>query len=221
MSVVRSAILGFVNVEGDAAELGPGDITLQTYQAAAGRYAERTPRRPTADPFADRVLDLIRGTEVLEIGSGPGWDADYLQARGCRVRRTDATPAFVEALRSKGHDATILDARTDDLGGPWDLIFANAVLLHLTRSEFSDFVGRARAAVSSDGLLAISLKEGDGEGWSQAKLDLPRYFVYWREDAVRAILQTAGWSIEHLEHRQRREPVLFIIARAKPALPRS
>lgn len=190
----------------------PGSITRQTYQAAAEAYARRTPRRGP-DEFLDRVVELMPGAEVLEIGSGPGWDADHLEVRGCRVTRTDVTPAFVDALRAAGHQARTLDVRTDDLGGPWDVILANAVLLHLTRAEFADAVTRARAAVRPGGLLAISLKEGDGERWSEAKLELPRYFVYWREPAVRDVLEQAGWTIEHLDHRQRSEPWLMIIAR--------
>jgi protein-L-isoaspartate O-methyltransferase len=33
---------------------------------------------------------------ILELGSGPGWDAAYLERRGVQVTRSDATRAFVE-----------------------------------------------------------------------------------------------------------------------------
>lgn len=93
-------------------------------------------------------------------------------------------------------------------------MLADAVLLHLTREEFVDVLQRARRPVRSGGLLATTLKEGDGEAWTQAKLDLPRYFTYWREPAVRAALRATGWQVLSLDHvTGRLEPWLFVVAR--------
>jgi len=68
----------------------------------------------------------------------------------------------------------------DDFGGPYDAVLADAVLLHVTREQFVDVLQRARHAVASGGVLAITLKEGDGEAWTEAKLGRPRHFTYWR-----------------------------------------
>ena len=53
-----------------------------------------------------------------------------------------------------------LDVRTAELGGPYEAILADAVLLHLTREQFADVLRRARCAVVDGGLLAFTLKEG-------------------------------------------------------------
>lgn len=66
----------------------------------------------------DRYADLVGSGRVLELGSGPGWDALHLEARGVRVTRSDATGAFLTRLRAAGHEALHLGVRTDDLGGP-------------------------------------------------------------------------------------------------------
>ena len=151
---------------------------------------------------------------VLEIGSGPGWDADYLESRGPRVLRTDGAAAFVQRLQAAGHQARLLDVRVDALGGPYDAVLADAVLLHVSREQFVDVLQRARQAVASGGVLAITLKEGDGEAWTEAKLGRPRHFTYWREPAVRAALTDTGWQVFSLEHVAGRvAPWLFIIAR--------
>lgn len=47
-------------------------------------------------------------------------------------------------------------------------------------------------ATRPDGVLALTLKEGDGEAWSEAKLSSPRWFVYWREGPLRGPLSDAG-----------------------------
>jgi hypothetical protein len=44
---------------------------------------------------------------------------------------------------------------------------------------------RTRRSVVNDGVLAFTVKEGDGAAWSDAKLGLPRHFTYWRAQAVR------------------------------------
>ena len=191
----------------------PDDATLAAYQSRAQEYVDRTPwPSPHRAAILDRLVSLAAPGPVLEIGSGPGRDADYLEARGVRVIRTDATPAFVDRLRDAGHDARLLDARTDPLGGPYQGIFANAVLLHLSRDQFEDLLRRARAAIAAGGVLAFTLKEGDGEEWSEQKLGLPRHFTYWREPAVRAALERAGWPDALVDHVAGREDWLHVIA---------
>lgn len=155
---------------------------------------------PAVRSFLDRLIDRLNGHSVLELGSGPGTDADYLERGGVRVVRTDAAGAFVEMMRARGVEARRLDVRRDPLGGPYDAVLANAVLLHLTPTQLRDALLRLRGAVRDGGLLAFTVKEGDGAGWSTAKLDLPRRFTFWREDGLRALLLETGWAIDSFEH---------------------
>jgi len=192
------------------------DITLRSYQAAAQRYADHsTAPSPALGAFLDRVADLVGAGRLLEVGSGPGLDATYLRRRGVDVWPTDATPAFVEMLRSAGHEVRLLDVRFGDLGGPWQGALAQAVLLHLDRAQFTDALDRVREAVVDGGVLAFTVKEGDGDGWSEAKLDLPRHFTYWRERPLRDALAQSRWDVQSVDHVVgRAEPWLYVMARA-------
>lgn len=200
---------------GEAAR--PGDVTLATYETAAHLYlANLLPPWPPLLSFLDRFAELVGSGRVLELGSGPGRDASYLESRGPRVRRTDAAREFVEMMRTEGHDAQLLDVRRGDLDGPYDAVFANAVLLHLSREEFRDVLERSRRAVVDGGVLAFTLKEGEGEAWSYAKLDLPRHFTYWRESEVRAVLDRTGWTLRSIEHvKGRTDDWLYVFAHAQ------
>jgi SAM-dependent methyltransferase len=199
----------------------PADATLAAYQSRAQEYLRGTTRSPELNAYLDQFAALARPGPVLEIGSGPGWDAEYLESRGVRVIRTDATPAFVALLRAAGHDARLLDARTDPLGGPYQGILANAVLLHLSRDQFGSVLRRARTATAVGGVLGFTLKEGDGAGWSDHKLGVPRHFTYWREPAVRTALHRAGWPDVSVTHVAGRENWLYVLARTSTTLRRS
>ncbi len=188
---------------------GAAAATVRAYDDAAAEYRDGTADLP--DPVAAAIGRLAavlpRGARVLEIGSGPGRDAAALEAAGLRVRRTDITPAFVEMLRADGYDADVLDPLYDDLadpaapGSPYDAVWAGACLLHVDRDDLPTVVGRLAEATRPGGLLHASLKEGDGESWSvHGNVSSPRHFTYWREEALRAVLEGAGWSVEHVGH---------------------
>ncbi len=199
--------------------------TLAAYQQAAAKYLQRSPRHqsPAYERFLETVLSEVAGSavagepSVLELGSGPGLDADFFESRGLSVLRTDATPAFLDRLRAQGHRAELLDVLLEELGGPYDLVFANAVLLHLPPEQLAAVLSKIRRAVPLDGIFAFTVKEGDGEAWSTDKLELPRYFAYWREPALRVMLAETGWNVFSLDHIQGRvEDWLYVICRPSP-----
>ena len=175
--------------------------TLAAYEAAAERYARAQFPTPPEGVigFIDSVAArLPAGAAVLEIGSATGQDAELLEQRGLRVRRSDATLAFVRSLRARGLQAEHLNVLTGELGGPWEAVYANAVFLHLSGQELARVLARTAAAVIPGGLLAFTLKEGDGTAWSSHKLGLPRHFTYWREEPLRALIAASPWKLEHL-----------------------
>ena len=192
--------------------------TLAAYEAGVDRYVDALAPRPIG-PFVDYrerfVADLPAGAELLELGSGPGLDADWFSSRGFDVRRTDATVAFVERLRERGHAADVLDVITDELGGPYDGIWASAVLLHLSRAELAAVLVKLRAALSPDGVFGFTVKEGDGERWTTDKLDDPRYFVYWRSEPLADLLEATGWHIIELSQQPGRADD-WLMVRARP-----
>ena len=145
------------------------------------------------------------GARVLEIGSGPGRDARELEALGVSVRRTDVTPAFVELMRADRVSADVLDPLTDDLtdperpDAPYDGVWANACLLHVDRADLPVVLRRLAEATRAGGVLAASVKEGDGEGWLQhGHVSAPRHFVFWREGSLREVLEAAGWRVDEV-----------------------
>ena len=202
---------------GDGWSVVPSDnaVTLATYEQAAERFRESIPQEPSGVLL--ELFDLIdahlpSGGTVLELGSGTGRDAIELEQRGHRVRRTDATGAFVEMIQADGYQADQLNALTDEFGGPYDLVFADAVFLHFDRDQLATVLRKAAEAAS---LLAFTTREGDGSEWSTRHLDLPRHFTMWQEQPLRELLTDSGWTILALQRGQTRVGGWFyILARA-------
>jgi protein-L-isoaspartate O-methyltransferase len=87
----------------DPVAVDPVDRTLAAYRSTVEEYVRGTAHAgPAVTAYLDQVAGLAAGGTVLELGSGPGRDADYLESRGAHVVRTDATPGFVDRLRAAG-----------------------------------------------------------------------------------------------------------------------
>jgi SAM-dependent methyltransferase len=176
--------------------------TLASYDQHVPEYVTGTSNvvSGATKSWIDAALNgLPRDATLLELGSGHGRDALYIQQQGYEVACTDATPAFVEHLRGLGLQASHFNALTDIVASKFDLIFANAVLLHFTREEFVMVLAKMAGALKPDGRFAFSLKRGNAEEWSNAKLNAPRYFCYWEPEALPVLLSRAGfssWSID-------------------------
>ena len=196
--------------------------TLAAYEARADVYRKQTEDGPdTPDPLVERLASLAPPGAVLEIGSAFGRDSDTLEALGRTVRRTDAARAFVAMQRAAGRQAEVLDVLhdplVDDDHGPYAAVLANAVFLHFSPEQLHDVLAKVRDALVPDGLLGFSVKVGDGAGWSDHKLGVPRWFQYWRAEPLRAALEAAGLDVVDLSVRSG-ETWDWLIVLARPGV---
>ncbi|GAB3834074.1 hypothetical protein GCM10028799_67140 [Kribbella italica] len=207
-AVVEHTGDGWTAVVADGLLQAANAVTVQTYEQRADSFRTSIPRDPNDNLI--RLVDkaLPSGGMVLELGSGTGRDAAELERRGHQVRRTDATLAFVEMMRADGFKADLLDALTDDYGGPYDLVFADAVFLHFTADQLAHVLTRSAVAAPR---LAFTTREGEGVEWSNRYLDLPRQFTLWQETPLRALLTSTGWRIQHLDRGETRAGSWFHI----------
>lgn len=176
----------------------PNEETVAAYEDIALDYAETTRGTPSgllADALARLVALVPAGGTVLELGSGPGWDADFMEEQGLRVRRTDAARSFCDFQVSRGRRAELLDATRDPLTGDdwpgYDAVVALFVLQHLGRDDVPALLARAAAALGDGGVVLVSVRDGDGDRWEQRAAH--RYHVtHWTQDGFDALLRAAG-----------------------------
>jgi SAM-dependent methyltransferase len=179
-------------------ELARNRATVAGYDASAASYAAETDHAPTADhveALERLVASVGPGGRVLEVASGPGWDADRLEAMGLQVRRTDLSEGFIAFQRERGRAVDRLDLITGDLGGPWDGIVALYVVQHVGRELVDGVVGRIAKALRPGGTLLMSFQEGDGERTS-VDAEGTYQVVRWRKADMTDCLLRHGLAVE-------------------------
>ena len=192
--------------------------TLQSYEARVQEYIDGTSQIlvGAAKEWIDAALaDLSPEAKIVELGSAHGRDAAYIVSKGFEVECTDAVAGFISQLQAKWFNARHYNALTDDLGNEYDLILANAVLLHFNKAELALVLRKLLHSLKKGGRLAFSLKQGQGEVWSVAKIGAPRFFCYWEQAELEPFLGSAGftrWSIEEALTGRVHAEWLFVIA---------
>ncbi len=171
--------------------------TVESYNAHIQEYIDGTPHEVLGvdkDWLDGSLADVPKDARILEFGSAFGRDAEYLAELGYTVECTDATPAFVDLLQQKGFDTKVLNAITDELPQGLDFVLANAVLPHFNRNEAVLVIKKVFDSLNTNGKFAFTLKQGEGEGWSEEKLGAPRFFCYWTESQIREVLESIGFG---------------------------
>ncbi|HEU4662680.1 MAG TPA: methyltransferase domain-containing protein [Dokdonella sp.] len=201
----------------DSARSDANRRTIEGYEACARDYAAAVdPTRSGVGEAALRRLasDVPGGARVLEIGSGPGWDADFLEALGVAVERTDAAASFRELQAARGHAVAPLDIVEDALPGPYHAIVALCVLQHVEREQLDDVLRKIAGALHPRGLFLASMREGEGECWESDESGDYR-LVLWSVDALHARLHEAGFDLEWEARHRGRGDWLYFVARRR------
>jgi 2-polyprenyl-3-methyl-5-hydroxy-6-metoxy-1,4-benzoquinol methylase len=165
--------------------------TIESYEGYADRYAQIREGPDSREQAALRQVAEMAGPggQVLEIGSGPGYGADFLESLGVEVRRTDAARRFLELQAARGKLGDQLDVITDPLGGPYDAVVAQYVLFHVPREAIDSVLAKIVGALKPGGVFLVSMREGDGE------TNGDYHEVHWRRADFAARLETAGLTV--------------------------
>jgi SAM-dependent methyltransferase len=181
--------------------LDPNDDTIKTYRENFEKYASKTHSFATREftEWMDMFLSsLPANPRVFELGSATGRDARYFRLKGAKVTCTDVVPEVVSTLSKEGFESSLFDFRDEpnpEWLGRFDGVFANAVLLHAPPEVFAVALKNIKKILDDNGVLAFSVKTGDGEEISLVKMDAPRYFKYYAQNELELILSKLGYKI--------------------------
>ncbi|MDH5833423.1 class I SAM-dependent methyltransferase [Luteimonas kalidii] len=185
--------------------VGENRRAVADYERTAGEYVSTVDGRPSASADALHRLAGAVGPagRVLEIGSGPGWDADALEALGIDVHRTDAAMAFCEFQAERGKRCDRLDLLADPIQGRYGGVMMLCVLQHFARSRLEGILRKLAGALETDGALLLMYPEGEDDAWEHGSAGDYRV-VRWTVVAMDARLTQAEFEVAWDEAREGR-----------------
>lgn len=189
--------------------------TVESYELIAEDYGRETAGDRVLAGGLTQLAEAVPAGDVLEIGSGPGWDADVLEEAGLTVRRTDVTQGFVDFQRDRGKPAELLDAIADDLGGPYDAVVALHVLQHMNADDLDAVLAKVAGALRPDGRFLVSIPLGEGEGWETGESGRIYYRALRTQAEFEALLEQSGLTAEWTDRANEQEETgwLCVLAR--------
>ncbi len=180
------------------AQPSPTAATALSYDRIADDYVKRNRDRSAMAPAMDRfAAQLAPGALVVDVGCGPGFDGVLLRQRGLRVIGVDLSAGMLATARELFPGVFVQgDLRRLPLSRRADGLWVNASLLHVPRDEVPVALEGFAGALRPGGVLFVSVKAGDDEGWEdEPAYGDPRWFTYWTEDALDAALASAGFTV--------------------------
>ena len=154
--------------------------------------------------FLKFLQDEERET-LLEIGCGPGQDAQFFQDQGFRVLAVDNTPTMVKLTAEKGVRAQVLDCyNLDEINECFDAVYTLNCLLHIPKQDFDQVLCLISKRLHDSGLMYLGIwGDQNFEGiWKQDRYEPKRFFSFWKIEALLEVLQRSF----RLEYYRRLEP---------------
>lgn len=175
---------------------GDNRRAVADYERTAREYVATVDGRPSASVEALRQLAarVAPGKRVLEIGSGPGWDADVLQALGIDVHRTDVAAAFCEFQVERGKRCDRLDVLSDTISGRYGGAMMICVLQHFDRAQLGGVLRKLAGALEAGGPLLLMYPDGNQDHREQGAAG-DYLVVKWESAAFDLQLAQAGFAV--------------------------
>lgn len=196
------------------------DITIETYRKSFDIYEEKTPNVVSGEfkEWIDFFLSFLSPDAlILEIGSATGRDARYFRSLGYSVVCTDVIPLALEKLLEQGFEVEQFDFR-DKPNAEWencfDAVFANAVFVHASYEIFRNFLLNISFCLKSGGIIAFSLKNGEGEEMTKEKVGDFRYFKYYLEEELLKMFLEVPFELVRISYADDKKWI-HVVARLK------
>jgi len=171
-----------------AAAATPLQINRAYYDEYADHFQWRTAALPMNAAYGPFLRQLPPYARILDAGCGPGRNAAAFLSHGYRVTAIDASPAMVQLAKRRGVNAHEMTFQQMTFCRQFDGIWAGASVLHVPHAEIPEVLSRFARALNPQGVLYVSLKEGQSERIDEDG----RFFSYFTLDEFSDLLTSSG-----------------------------
>ena len=154
----------------------------------------------------DKFISFLKpGALVLDVGCGAGVKSKYLLDKGLKIIGIDFSEKMIDIARREVLGATFHVMDIKDLNGlneNFDGILAQAVLLHISKTEVGDVVKGLRDKLVDGGYLYIAVKQKREDGKEEEILKeenygykYERFFSYFTLPEIQKHVANAGMAM--------------------------
>lgn len=202
-ATVRDKLLytGRLVAESVDARVDPKTVVAHGYDRLGPEYAAWVDRgEPEVRTwFLNEVLArLPEGTDVLELGCGPGMAAAQLSA-GRRYIGVDLSKGQLSIARERAPDATFVHGDLTAMAfepASFDGVVALYVFMHVPQQDLDHTFQRIYSWLRPGGRLMLSLSTMAAGDRVEEWLDVPMYFARFTPGLSERLLKEAGFDIE-------------------------
>lgn len=128
-------------------------------------------------PSLDRV--------ALDIGSGTGQLAKWLQNQGFDLLCIDPSPVMIKECRAKGLTCLQTTFQNFHSSKSFSEVFAVLSFIHIPKKEWPEQMDKVADLLKPEGLFFLAVIQGENESVVQdPSLDFPRFFAYFTQNEI-------------------------------------
>lgn len=177
--------------------------TIATYDEIAHQYKQKTKNLELKDEIKKFKKFLPKNAKVLDAGCGWGRDAKIL-SKTAKVIGIDLSEKLLDLAKAYAPDAKFQIgniSKTDFKDESFHGIWSNDTLIHLDRKDILPTLKEFRRLLKKNGILYVSVKEGEGEGFEEEEMSnfKPRFYTWFKEDEIISYFKKLGFRIIETE----------------------
>ncbi len=194
------------------------DITVEVYKKNANIYLKSSIvhhnidldkakcKQENLEKLIKNSIELLpKGVKVLEIGSGDGTNAKYIERLGYSITASDVAEDFLKTINSKGLKVINFNILKDNIIEKYSAIFCWRVFVHFTKEDIEKALQKIYNMLESDGLVIFNVMNREIKNVDEEWIDFPnechmgveRYYKYFSESELYEIFTKIGYQIYH------------------------
>ena len=148
------------------------------YEDHHRRYFKSTAKLDPSSFLTPFIKGLAPGSTILDVGCGSGRDLRWLAEQGFKPTGFELSPNLARLAEDYSRQPVIQGdfTRYDFSAHKFDGLLLIGALVHLQHDEFASVLVHICQALHENGLVYLSMKEGDGHRLSEDG----RMFTLWR-----------------------------------------
>ena len=180
--------------------------TIKIYDQTGDAYSKAHPR--PSFHIADFAKLIKKSDKILELGCGPGIDADYLTRKGAEVWASDLSRTMLKLAQKRNPKVHFEQKDMREVEFPensFDAVVASFSIIHLPKKDIPKLLKNIHNFLKLKGLFYIGIQEGESfEGNVRSKYNVKDllFLNVMTEKEIKDLLENAGFEIQKEFRRQ-------------------